>query len=427
VLVVSATVLGGGGRQSDCYAPRAVLAAIVAHRCRVAPRVAALALCLPQLVGCAAEYSTGPKAPKPIDEPPPIQQLEPMTVAGYSSDELVAEFERAHRFLLAQRFKPAARAFDRLMRLAGDEEIVASSMFNSGVAHVGLADRATAQARFAELVRRFPEHRMVPAALLRSSRLLVSLERWGELETTAEMLLAMSERLVVMDRIEAHGAMALALVEQGRADAAQREVTHAVDLIEKHRFGQSGNPPAALAQVSFAQGEVRRLRSERIKLVPVPADFADVLERRCRGLLDAQSAYTEAMRSRHAHWSAMAGYRVGQLYQRLHAETLEIPPPATARSDEQKQLFHGAMRLRYRILLEKGLKMMSGTERLGERTGEGGRWVERARESRRSLEAALRREKEAIAALPHSEEQLRAARDALREQTATNKALRNRR
>ena len=131
------------------------------------------------------------------------------------------------------------------------------------------------------------------------------------------------------------------------------------------------------------------MRSERIKLVPVPADFVDVFEQRCRALLDAQNAYTEAMRSRHAHWSAMAGYRIGELYQKLHGETLEIPPPSTARSEAQKQLFRGALRLRYRILLEKGLKMMAGTVRLGERTGEGLKWVERARQAKVALQQAL--------------------------------------
>src|SRR6185369_6201267 len=102
---------------------------------------------------------------------------------------------------------------------------------------------------------------------------------------------------------------------------------------------------------------------------PVPQNFGDVLEQRCQGRLDAQNAYTDAMRSFDAHWSAMAGYRVGQLYQKLHLDVMQVPPPAKADTLKQKQLFEGAMRLRYRVLLEKGLAMMDGTVRLGERTG----------------------------------------------------------
>ena len=84
--------------------------------------------------------------------------------------------------------------------------------------------------------------------------------------------------------------------------------------------------------MSFALGEVRRLKSERISFTPLPPNFTDVLEQRCQALLDAQAAYTDAMRGYDAHWSAMAGYRVGQLYQRLHAEVMQIPPTAQAKT-----------------------------------------------------------------------------------------------
>jgi hypothetical protein len=169
--------------------------------------------------------------------------------------------------------------------------------------------------------------------------------------------------------------------------------------------------------VSFALGEVRRRKSERITFSPLPPNFADVLEQRCQGLLDAQNAYTEAMRSFDAHWSAMAGYRVGQLYQQLHRDVMQIPPPPQAGTLKKKQLFEGAMRLRYRVLLEKGLKMMDGTVRLGERTGEDSLWVHRAREAKRDLELALEDEKNALAKLPFSEAELQAALDQLKKPT----------
>jgi hypothetical protein len=168
--------------------------------------------------------------------------------------------------------------------------------------------------------------------------------------------------------------------------------------------------------VAFAHGEITRLRSEQIHLVPVPPNFADVLERRCQGLLDAQRAYTEAMRARDAHWSAMSGYRVGQLYQQLHKEAMQIPPPENAATLRQKQLFEAAMRLRYRILLEKGLKMMSSTVRMGERTGEASFWIARARQAEQDLERALADEKAALAKMPYREEEIRAALDKLRQQ-----------
>jgi len=366
--------------------------------------------------GCTAEHTTGPKDPGDIEANVPIQTVDPITVAGYTTKELVTEFERARSYLLVDKLEEAAQAFDRLMRLADDPELKATSMFNSGVAYEGLGNRDRALERYREIVETWPRLPAAKSALIRTTRILGYLERWAELEKSASVLLERSDALPVMDRIEALGAKALALVEQERVDEAQRYVTRAMDLIETNRFGESGAPPVQLAQVAFAQGEIRRINSENIKLVPVPDNFAVVLEARCQGLLDAQRAYTEAMRSRDAHWSAMSGYRVGQLYQQLHRETVTIPAPASAATIEQKQLFEGAMRLRYRILLEKGLKMMRGTVMLGERTGENSFWVTRAREAQRQLEQALADEKAALAKLPYSEEQMRAALDKLKEQ-----------
>src|SRR5205823_2055229 len=53
------------------------------------------------------------------------------------------------------------------------------------------------------------------------------------------------------------------------------------------------------------------------------------------------------------------------------------------RHARQEQLFEGAMRLRYRVLLEKGLKMMDGTVQMAERAGEASGWVARAKVARR--------------------------------------------
>jgi len=138
-----------------------------------------------------------------------------------------------------------------------------------------------------------------------------------------------------------------------------------------------------------------------------------VLEQRCQGLLDAQSAYSDAMRSYDAHWAAMSGYRVGQLYQRLHEDVLSVPVPRAANTTEKKRLFEGAMRLRYRVLLEKGLKMMAHTVMIGERTGEASAWIDRAREAKRQLEKALNEQRELMAKLPYSEKELQKALDDL--------------
>jgi tetratricopeptide (TPR) repeat protein len=370
-----------------------------------------VALLLPSCGGSPAGQAESPEEGEGIAR----QAVAPVTVVAYDAEELAAQFERARSHLLMERYAEAAKNLDHLRLLAKGSELGALSVYHAGMAHEGLGDLERALTRYRELGREYPDAPVLRNGLIRQTRLLGALERWAELGETADELLRRGAGLPVMDRIEALGAKALSLVEQGQIDAAQRYVTRARDIIEEKRFGEAGAPPPQLAQVAFAQGEITRHRSEQIRLIPVPPNFAEVLEQRCQGLLDAQSAYTEAMRSRDSYWSAMAGYRVGQLYRDLHAEAMRIPAPDTARTLRQKQLFEGAMRLRYRILLDKGLKMMAATVRMGERTGEPSPWIGRARRAQDELERALADEKAALAKLPYTEAELRAALDELKQ------------
>jgi tetratricopeptide (TPR) repeat protein len=340
-------------------------------------------------------------------------EVAPIVVSPFSDSELAGRFEKARALLLADKAKEAAPEFDALVRLAPDGETAAPSLYNGALAHEGIGERDAAIERYTQLLQRFPGQPTTRGALFRLARLDAFVERWSDLVSIADRILALPD-LTVIEAIEAHGARGLGLIEQDRLDEAAHEVSVARDMIEEHRIGDAGTPPVELATVSFALGEVRRKKSEKIALVPVTPNFSEVLEQRCQGLLDAQNAYTDAMRSFDAHWSAMAGYRVGQLYQTLHRDVMAIPPTTKADTLKKKQLFEGAMRLRYRVLLEKGLKMMEGTVRIGQRTGEDSAWVHRADEAKRDIERALEDEKTALSKLPFTEAELTEALEKLK-------------
>ena len=376
------------------------------------------------LTGCgAAATSQGAAAPgtpgsgQAPAPPAPTQTVPEMVVSPFTDDELTFQFSQGRELMLAGKMEEAAAVFDKLVRIAPDKPITAPSLYNSGLCHEDLKDRATAITRYQDLVARYPDHGSARPALFRGMHLLAHEERWPDLVTTADAVLKLTD-LSVLEKIDALGARAMGLVEQDRLADAERDVIAARDLIEDHRLGESGKPPTELVQVSFALGEVRRLKSEKINFSPLPPNFGEVLEQRCQALLDAQAAFTDAMRGYDAHWSAMAGYRVGQLYQKLHAEVMTIPPTAQSKTLKQKQLFEATMRLRYRILLEKGLKMMEGTVKMAERTGESSGWVARARDAKKDLEQSLAEEKAALAKMPFTEDEVRAAMEKLKAKVA---------
>lgn len=366
------------------------------------------------LIGCAAtpEPATAAAATTPAKAHPTVE-VATVVVSPYSETELVAQFDAAKARLLAEKYPDAADMFDRLVRLAPDGVTAAPSLYNGGLAHEALGDREGAVEHYREQLRRFPDAETSRSALVRTTRLLAYLERWPDLAETAATLSKRTD-VSVLEKVEALGHSALGLAEQDKIEEATKLTLAARDLVEENHLGESGKPPIEMAPVAFALGELRKRQSERIVFEPVPSNFGDVLEQRCQGLLDAQNAYMDAMRSLDAHWSAMAGYRVGQMYQQLHRDVMRVPAPGRADTLKKKQLFEGAMRLRYRVLLEKGLKMMDATVRLGERTGELSAWVGRARDAKRDLELAMESERAAMGKLPFTEQELQAALDSLK-------------
>lgn len=396
---------GNPGRAgSACYA-----AAMTRLRSLVALGAAGLA-------GCAG----GTPSPQAASTAKPPIVLDEIRISNLGPEEIEKLFEEATERLVRDDFVFAAEQFDKIVAADPKGKAAVPGLFNAGIAYHGMGKLDVALERFLASAKLGPNHPTTKQSWLRVTRIYGQQERWVDLEKVASEVLERKD-LTVLERIEALGAKGLGLVEQGRIDEANSVIMKARDAIEDHRLGEAGVPPLELAQVSFALGEIRRLKSERITFLPFPPDFAAVLEDRCTQLLDAQAAYMDAMRSLDAHWSAMAGFRVGQLYHQLHRDVMQIPLPAGAKTVRDKQLWEGAMRLRYRILLEKGLKAMTATVEMGARTGESSAWVTRAKEAKKELETALALEKEALAKLPVTEEEIRESLEELRNKNVPKK------
>jgi hypothetical protein len=253
--------------------------------------------------------------------------------------------------------------------------------------------------------------------LVRAASLDAYLEDWTALAGIGDMLLARGD-LEDIDRIVALGSRGLARVELGEDAGASKDILDGLELADQMHYGARDVLPVAVAQLRFALGELRRLRSERISFEPLPPDFVEKLEERCGGLLEAQESYAMAVRSIDPHWAAMSGYRVGEMYRKLHRDLMQIPPPAASKTEKQKQMFFAFMHVRYRILLEKGLRELDQTIALGERTSDSSAWIQRARDAKAEMDVALADEKAQIAKMPFTEAEVNAALDLLQKKTA---------
>lgn len=369
------------------------------------------------LVGCARS-APPPRRAQTVSHPRNAAETVtvPRTIVTPTDAHTLLElYDRAYGELQASHFARAAVEFDRIFGLDPTWQYAPDSLFQAAIAHEQDDDRETALSRFEELARRFPEHPLGREALVRCVRLLAFLERWKRLGEVSDLLLLRHHDLRPFESVVAHGGKALSLVmDAGDVDGASFYIEKGRNVIDDNGLDQAGRVSRDLAQLYFALGEVRRIRAERIRFVPVPENFPAVLEERAQLLLDAQSAYSDAMRAYDAHWSAMAGYRVGELYRKLHSDLMSVPPPKSAGTDVRKQqLFEGAMRLRYSILLKKALSMMEHTISMAERTGERSDWVTKALASKKAIEQSIHDEDAAIARLPYTKAELQAALDDL--------------
>lgn len=316
--------------------------------------------------------------------------------------ELLARGERA---LLAQNWQEAVDAFEAL--IAGDAASREDPqvIYDLSVAYEGIGNREKAREGYRSIVRKFPTDPNARSALAREVSLDAYLEDWKALGEVGELILA-RPNLEVADRMLGLGARGLSRIIAGDESGAAKDVNEGLDLVETTRFGATGQLPVAAAMLKYANGEIRKVRSERIVLNPPPPDFVQKLEMRCQLLLDAQSSYADAIRSVDLHWAAMSGFRVGEMYRSLHQHLMMIPPTEKAKTDSDKQLFYGIMHVRYRALLEKGLEMMKRTLALGERTGVASGWMKRAEAAKAEMDRALEEEKSILKTLPYTEETL---------------------
>jgi len=306
----------------------------------------------------------------------------------------------------------AAETFDRIVRYDPDGPFSERALFQGGLAFDASGDLAAAALRFEEVTRRFPDGAWRGEATLRALRVRLHLEQWARAAELARELTEREPQAPAPALIVSHAARALAALEARQQSDADRHVAHGLSIVERLGLDRAGTLPRDLAILYFASGEAYRSRAEAAALGGDVNGFAERLERRCELLLAAQGAYSNVMRAYDAHWSTVAGYRVGELYERLHRELMTLPMPRTG-SEREQRLFEGAMRLRYSVLLGKAESMLEHTLAMATRTGERSEWVARTESARLELARARREEQEALSRLPFSREELQRAMDEL--------------
>lgn len=320
------------------------------------------------------------------DPAPPRIQLEQLVVTPHGTHTPSELLAAAHERWGASDALGAVELFDAVRRLetAGDTAFLAG--YWAALASEETGNHADAARRFEALATSRPEHPLASDAAVRAVRLLGFTEDWPRASEVAARWLRSATAWLPQEAVALHSARALGLLQQGNWALAEHHTGKASAILARTELDRLRVIPRDVAQFHFARAELQRLKAADVTLEV--ADFPDRFERRARGLLDAQAAYFEVMRARDAHWSSMAGFRLGEMYVALHQDVMAMPRP-TGIPDDRQVLFEAAMRARYGVLLEKGLSSFERTLALADRAGSRSEWVERARADEARLRQAL--------------------------------------
>lgn len=341
--------------------------------------------------------------------PPPKNVFATTTIIAGRAEGTARELrQKGDNAILAQNWQDAVDAYEALIagdKVSSDDPAV---IFSLATAYEGIGAREKARERYREVNRRWPAEPNARSAVVRETSLDAYLEDWAALGALGEQVLGKMEPDAA-EKMLGYGARGLSRALAGDEARATKDINAGLEIMDETRFGMTGQLPVAGAMLKFALGELRKLKSEKVSLNPPGSDFVLKLETRCAFLLEAQQAYADAIRSSDPYWAAMSGYRVGELYSRLHGDLMQIPSTDRAKTESDRQVFYGIMHVRYRVLLEKGVEMMDRTLALGDRTGAAPVWMDRAKASKAEMQRALATEKQVLSTYLFTEAELEKA------------------
>ena len=242
--------------------------------------------------------------------------------------------------LREERWQDAADVFRTLLAAArvADDPAVAKYLLNLGLAEEGLGDRVRAREAYLDVVRRSGGATDARLALLRTIAIDATSRTGTSLGAAAAAVLARTD-LDDLDCLTGLGARSLSEIEAGDDSSAMRDIQEGLDLVDRSGLGATGRLPNGAAQLRFALAEVRRVRAERLQLVPLTPDFLTKNRRAVPGV----AGRARRLRRRHAgDGPALDGdERVPDRdhVRAAHGDLMAIPPTEQVKTPAQQDLF----------------------------------------------------------------------------------------
>jgi len=330
----------------------------------------------PAAVPCAATGSPCPATPPGAAAPTgPVQlayepeQIEvsplDLELAGKNDEELFAIGQAAFS---AGELARAASAFGRLADLFPASKREATALFNAGLAWHKLERFGPALERYGAL-RRTYDGPDADEAAFKAAECHFHLGQLGEARALLDELARRTD-LPAGDHVRALAQRGVVELEAGATTEAEQSLRLAVSA------WKSGSEQERLddyypAQAQFYLGEVYREHFLAVRLDPSTAAgearLPQDLEDKASLLLSAQGHYLRTIRINNPDWAVAAGYRIGELYDALHAAMVEAPLPPGL-DEEHAAAYRAELKRKVRVLVTKAIAIYEQTLAVAGRT-----------------------------------------------------------
>lgn len=299
-------------------------------------RLATLAVLLG--IGCAGGLGCAGQQAQPTTPGRDVVTMEPMritaerdgdghVVTAYDAEDL---FTQATEHLNAQRCDEAVALYDQLVAEFADSRYASAALYNAALCLQAQGEFAGAADRYQALRQQMPDSPDYKDASFQYAEVLVQLERFEEVVTVADALLADSA-LSQDERIEGMARRAQGLLGLQRVDDAQNYARSILMYFRTRTTPEAVADEFFVAAANYVLAETHRIKAQAMEFPPGLEPQKKVLVQRAEMLLEAQREYFNTMRFTNLdnfHWSSASLYRIGHMYDELWHAVMAAPPPS---------------------------------------------------------------------------------------------------
>jgi tetratricopeptide (TPR) repeat protein len=351
----------------------AQLGAVRAVEANVTKRFGSLltvALALSACAGTTPNKGTTPEAS--VVEMDELRITAARNQEGYRFDVYDANdlFTHATDLLNHQKCHEAVELYDRLVSEFATSRFASASLYNAGLCLQALGDFAGAAQRYGGLRERFPDSDDRKDASFQYAEVLVQLERWPELMSVADELLARTD-IGSAERLEAMARRSQALLGLGKFEDAEHYANSALSYYRTRPAEEAIKDDFFAAACNYVLADSFRQREQALEFPQGVEAQKQVLVHRAELLLEAQREYFNTISLNNLdnyYWAAASGYRIGSMYDELWHAVMSAPVPANL-PPEGHPIYHDELAKLIKPLIRHAIRYWELTQMFIERTG----------------------------------------------------------